>query len=106
MICPSNFRRLSLPPICHLLSAACGREGEAALVGLRSTEMSEGSRTSDLDYVEDNDDVLSKSWDVESRYRLQENALKLQGESQGAEVFRAQVELGLHEVTAALSSLR
>lgn len=71
--------------------------------------MSQGSRPSYLDYAEDNDDVLSKSWDVESRHRLQENALKLQqqGEdTEGAEVFRARVELGLHELTAALSSLR
>ena len=70
--------------------------------------MSQGSRPSYLDCAEDNDDVLNKSWDVESRHRLQENALKLQRESsEGAEeVFRARVELGLHELTAALSSLR
>lgn len=70
--------------------------------------MSQGSRPSYLDYAEDNDDVLNKSWDVDSRHRLQENALKLQRESSdGPEVlFRARVELGLHELTAALSSLR
>lgn len=75
----------------------------------RGREMSQGSRPSYLDYAEDNDDVLNKSWDVESRHRLQENALKVQqyGESDGAEeVFRARVELGLHELTAALTSLR
>lgn len=73
--------------------------------------MSQGSRPSYLDYAEDDDDVLNKSWDVESRHRLQENALKLHREdnsnnNEGAEVFRARVELGLHELTAALSSLR
>lgn len=69
--------------------------------------MSQGSRPSYLDYAEDNDDVLNKSWDVESRHRLQENALALNlHESKGAEVFQARVELGLHELTAALSSLR
>lgn len=79
------------------------------------TKMSQSSRPSYLDYAEDNDDVLNKSWDVDSRYRLQEKALKLQEScisdisskaGGGAEVFRARVELGLHELTAALSSLR
>lgn len=83
----------------------------APLDGFRGREMSQGSRPSYLDYAEDDDDVLNKSWDVESRHRLQENALKLHREdnsnnNEGAEVFRARVELGLHELTAALSSLR
>lgn len=68
--------------------------------------MSQGSRPSYLDYAGDSGDVLNKSWDVDSRHRLQENALKSQGESEAAVVFRARVELGLHELTAALSSLR
>lgn len=63
------------------------------------------------------DDLLGsrKSWDTESRYRLQEAGLALAdsarrtralGEDTGDALFRVQVELGLHELTAALSSLR
>lgn len=72
--------------------------------------MSQRSRPAHLDDGAGEDgDVLNRSWDVESRYRLQENALKLpqrQKEKTSAALFRVQVELGLHELTAAMSSLR
>lgn len=60
-------------------------------------------------------DVLRRSWDVKGRFRLQEEGLKLAGSSRraraevletGDALFRVQIELGLHELTAALSSLR
>lgn len=75
-------------------------------------EASQGARPSYLDHGKEDEDPLNKSWDVEGRYRLQENALKLRSEQSekggdAAEgLFRVQVELGLHELTAALSSLR
>lgn len=76
------------------------------LVPGRQAGMSQHSRPSFLDNGVDEDaDVLNRSWDVESRYRLQENALNLPHE-QTAALFRVQVELGLHELTAAMSSLR
>lgn len=72
--------------------------------------MSRGARPSYLDYGEEDGDPLSKSWDVEGRFRLQETALKVQGQNGGGDdaegLFRVRVELGLHELTAALSSLR
>lgn len=61
------------------------------------------------------DACLGGNWDTEGRFRLQEVVLALadsarRAESIGVEtsqeLFRAQVELGLHELTAALSSLR
>ncbi|CAM9097526.1 unnamed protein product [Scytosiphon promiscuus] len=72
--------------------------------------MAQKRRPSYLDYGKDDGDALNRSWDVESRYRLQENALGLPDDGEesnsGAErLFRAQVELGLHELTAAMSSL-
>lgn len=68
--------------------------------------MSQRSRPAYLDDGVDGDgDVLNRSWDVESRYRLQESALNLPREKTAA-LFRVQVELGLHELTAAMSSLR
>lgn len=64
----------------------------------------EWARPSYLDYGKEDEDPLNKSWDVEGRYRLQENALKLRSENAEG-LFRVQVELGLHELTAAMSSL-
>lgn len=73
--------------------------------------MAQKRRPSYLDYGKDGGDALNRSWDVESRYRLQEKVLGLpNGEdgnnNRGGGLFRAQVELGLHELTAAMSSLR
>lgn len=68
-----------------------------------------------LDIEVDRDDVLNRSWDAHSRFRLQEEGLQLAGSSRRAKalsvetdnaLFRVQVELGLHELTAALGSLR
>ncbi|CAM9801549.1 unnamed protein product, partial [Hapterophycus canaliculatus] len=71
--------------------------------------MAQKRRPSYLDYGKDGGDALNRSWDVESRYRLQENALGLPNSEDsntgGGGLFRAQVELGLHELTAAMSSL-
>lgn len=51
------------------------------------------------------DDGLGRSWDTASRFRLQEAGLAI-GAAHRDALFRVQVELGLHELTAALSSLR
>lgn len=84
-------------------------QSKTSLVGSRAG-MSQRSRPAYLDDGADKDgDVLNRSWDVESRYRLQENALRLpegDREKTSAALFRVQVELGLHELTAAMSSLR
>lgn len=61
--------------------------------------------TSYLDPGKDRDGELNRSWDVGSRFRLQEEGLKVVGSSRD-ELFRVQVKLGLHEITAALSSIR
>lgn len=76
--------------------------------------MAQKRRPSYLEYGKDDGDALNRSWDVESRYRLQENALGIPNgddsniSNNGGDggLFRAQVELGLHELTAAMSSLR
>lgn len=68
--------------------------------------MSQTPRPSYLEYGEDKKSSLSKSWDAESRFRLQENALSLPTDEDDTALFRVKVELGLHELTAALTSLR
>lgn len=51
------------------------------------------------------DEGLDQSWGDESRRRTQEAGLKVDGSCKDI-FFRLHVELGLHELTAALSSLR
>ncbi|CAN0145565.1 unnamed protein product, partial [Ectocarpus sp. 8 AP-2014] len=78
-----------------------------ACTGLGTAEgaMSETPRPSYVEYGEDKKSSLGKSWDAESRFRLQENALSLPTGEDDTALFRVKVELGLHELTAALTSL-
>lgn len=80
-----------------------------------STTVMSSQRASNLDTGLDGEGGLGISWDAEGRFRLQEAGLKLAdssrrareiGDETGDALFRVQVELGLHELTAALSSLR